>query len=140
MFEQLIDAMRTGTPPTIFSHSQQMMECTLRLAKSQSDVMNALYDELGQEFRTMFTSSDPSLLAKNWPQLLSTVFQANTQATALLMQNANEFQREMLQLTQVTGLGLPVQIMKNMMETVKASTHPGQPSSGHASVPARKTA
>jgi len=140
MFDQIIDAMTKGTTSNVFGYSQQMMECTLRLAKSQSDVMKGLYDELGQEFRTLATSSDPSLMAKNWPELMSSVIQANTQASALLMKNAQEFQSEMLQLARIPGFGLPEQIMKNMMGLVKTPTAPIERSAEQTSSRAKRAA
>jgi hypothetical protein len=57
---------------------------------------------------------------------MTTAVRANTEAAALLMKNAKEFQSEMYQMMQISESGLPGQIMKNVMEVVKTngSTRP----------------
>ena len=122
MFDQIMAAMSKPTTQYTFDHAQRMMDCSLRLTQSQMDVMKGFYDEVGQEFsKTMSSSSDPSTMAKNWPQLMSVATRANAEAAALFMKNAQEYQSELLQMMQSANTGLPGQFMKDMMEIVKTS-------------------
>lgn len=122
MFEQFINAMGKGTTPNVFfGPSQEMLERTLQLAKSQTEVMKDLYEDLGQEISTMAKSSDPVSMANNLHGLMSAVIQTNTQASALFMKNAQEFQNEILQLTKVSGLGLPENVVKNSTKAKKTA-------------------
>lgn len=126
MIEQFLAALSRPTTKNSFGYAQQMMECTLKLTKSQADVIKGLCEEVGQEYRETLSSVDPAAAQKNWSSLMSNAVRANTEAAALLMKNAKEFQSEMYRMMQIAEPGLPGQFMKDVMEVVKTngSTRP----------------
>lgn len=121
MFEQLVMAMSQSATQNAIGYSQQMMECTLKLTQSQIKVMEGLCDELSQEYRETLSSGDPSAIPKNWSSLMSTALRANTEAAALFMKNAKEYQAELLQMIPSSASGLPGQIINDMLEVVKTN-------------------
>jgi len=126
MFEQFIATLNQPNTQNAFGYAQQMMECTLKLTKSQAEVMQGLCDEVMQEYREALSSGDPSTLQKTGPRFMSTVLRANIEAAALMVKNAKEFQSEMYQMMQISEAGFPGQIMTDMMEVVRTngSTRP----------------
>jgi hypothetical protein len=123
MFDQIMAAKSKPTTQYTFDHAQRMMDCTLRLTQSQMDVMKGLYDDVGQEFsKTMSSAADPATMAKSWPQLMSVATRANAEAGALFMKNAQEYQRELLQMMQSANPGLPGQFMNDLMGIAKTAT------------------
>ena len=123
MFKQLYSSMNQTGTPNFFGPMQQMMDSSLRLTQSQMKVLTGLYDDIGQEFaKVVKSSSDPSAVAKSWPQLMSGATRANAEAGALLMKNAQEFQREMLQIVPQTNPSLSREFMRNIIEMTKNAT------------------
>jgi hypothetical protein len=123
MFEQLFSSMSKAGTPDFFGPMQRMMDCTMRLTQSQIKVMTGLYEEVGREFsNSMKASSDPSAVARRWPQLMATATRANAEAGALLMKNAQEFQSELLKMVPSSHPSLSREFMRNIMDMAKNAT------------------
>lgn len=116
MFKQFEAALNSPTMQNSFGYAQQMMECTQKLTTSQAEVITDLCEEVSKEYRETLSSGDPASIQKNWSILMSSAVRANTEAGALLMKNAKEFQLEMAQLMQIPASGLPGQFMKDAMK------------------------
>jgi hypothetical protein len=86
-----------------------------------------LNEELTREYRKAMSSGEPSEIPKKLSSFMSIAVRANTEAGAILMTNAREYQAEMLQMMPTSAPGLSGQLIHDMLEVVKTNGSTRQP-------------
>jgi hypothetical protein len=123
MFEELIATLNKPVALNGFNYGQQMMNCTARLTQAQVKVIQGLYDEVGEELtKSLKVSSDRAAMVEGWTRLMATATQANAEAGALLMKNAQECQSELLEMAQSARADFSGQFMRDMAAIPDATT------------------
>jgi hypothetical protein len=106
---------------TTLEYVRHAVERTARLAQSQMEVAQAIYDEVSREYRELLSTTEPTELFRIWPGVLATTARSTTEGSAILMQNAIRFQNEMLQMMQSKMPDMNKQLMERFLETMRAA-------------------